>query len=716
MMTTKAAARKANRKQGSHIRKSRQRGQKRERPAEIAPRMLREALSYAKRGWRVFPCFEATAAGKCACPNGACEDIGKHPRISKWPDRATTNAGTIRAWWKKWPTANIAITTGKGSDLIVIDVDGPIGEEALAALGVELGPLPETLKIQTGRPGGVQLYFLSPDHEIKSRNGELGDHLDVKAEGGYAIAPPSLHETGRRYRLLNALKPSALPSEWVDRLVALGKSTVASTIFEEKIPESTRNEKLISLAGSMRRRGMGEEEILAGITATNRLRCDPPLPATEVEAIARSAAKYQPTDPSLSSQSASWPAPLADEAFHGLAGEIVRAIRPHTEADDAALLIHALVMFGNAVGRGPYALADGAEHHANTFAVLVGDTATARKGTAQVRVQRFFKEADAEWVANHVKGGLSSGEGLIWNVRDPIMKTEAIKSKGQVTGYQEVLVDEGVGDKRLLLVETEFAQPLTVMRREGNILSPIIRAAWDSGSLATLTKNSPAKATDAHVSIIGHVTRDELRRKLGALDASNGFANRFLWLCAKKSKLLPFGGRLGDTEIVPLGRSLADALTTASGFGLIGWGKKAKKLWEKVYPELASDVPGLAGAVTSRAEPQVLRLALIYALLDKSKFKAEKHLKAALAVWRYCADSARYIFGDATGNSVADRVLQYLQRSPTGRTRTEINSLFGGHKSAAEIEAAITPLEAEGKLRIDRTATGGRAEERVVAL
>ncbi len=682
----------------------------------IGPReILSAALGYAKRGWHVFPCFEATAAGKCACMDAACEDMGKHPRIRRWPDLATTDARTIRAWWRKWPSANIGITSGKRSNLIMIDVDGADGDQALLALEQELGELPKTLKVKTGRPQGSQFYFLSPDREIKSRNGELGDHLDVKGEGGYAIAPPSLHETARRYQFLNTLEPSALPSDWVDRLVSLGQST-APTIVEEEIPESTRNATLTSLAGSMRRRGMGEEEILAGITATNRLRCDPPLPTPEVEAIARSAARYQPTDPSLSSQSASWPAPLAEEAFHGLAGEIVRAIRPHTEADDAALLIHVLESFGNAVGRGPFALADGAEHHANIFAVLVGDTATARKGTAQVRVQRFFKEADAAWAANHVKGGLSSGEGLIWNVRDPITKTEAIKSKGQVIGYEEVLVDEGVGDKRLLLVETEFAQPLTVMRREGNILSPIIRAAWDSGSLATLTKNSPAKATDAHVSIIGHITRDELRRRLGALDASNGFANRFLWLCAKKSKLLPFGGRLGDTEIVPLGRSLADALTTASGFGLIGWGKKSKKLWEKVYPELASDVPGLAGAVTSRAEPQVLRLALLYALLDKSKFIADKHLKAALAVWRYCADSARYIFGEATGNSVADRVLQFVQRSPTGRTRTEINSLFGGHKSAAEIEAAITPLEANGKLRIDRTATGGRAEERVVAL
>src|SRR5690606_36461745 len=115
---------------------------------------------------------------------------------------------------------------------------------------------------------------------------------------------------------------------------------------------------------------------------------------------------------------------------------------------------------------------------------------------------------------DRVVHGLSSGEGLIWAVRDPIIQRQAVKEKGRVVDYEEVEVDPGVEDKRLLVVEGEFATALRVLGREGNILSAVVRNAWDTGDLRTLTKNSPAKATGAHTSIIGPVTRDELLRNL----------------------------------------------------------------------------------------------------------------------------------------------------------------------------------------------------------
>ena len=118
-----------------------------------------------------------------------------------------------------------------------------------------------------------------------------------------------------------------------------------------------------------------------------------------------------------------------------------------------------------------------------------------------------------------------------------------------MTDYEDVLVDPGVEDKRLLVVEGEFATALRVLGREGNILSAVVRNAWDTGDLRTLTKNSPAKATGAHISIIGHVTRDELLRYLGTTEAANGFANRFLWVCVRRSKVLPDGGRLHEVDM-----------------------------------------------------------------------------------------------------------------------------------------------------------------------
>ena len=145
-------------------------------------------------------------------------------------------------------------------------------------------------------------------------------------------------------------------------------------------------------------------------------------------------------------------------------------------------------------------------------------------------------------VMDHLQSGLSSGEGLIWAVRDPISKEEPVKEKGRRTGaYETVVVDQGKEDKRLVVLETEFASTLKVMGREGNSLSAVIRQAWETGELSILTKNTPARATGAHISIIGHCTAEELRRNLNRTEIAAGFMNRFLLVCSRRARLLPDG-------------------------------------------------------------------------------------------------------------------------------------------------------------------------------
>jgi hypothetical protein len=156
---------------------------------------------------------------------------------------------------------------------------------------------------------------------------------------------------------------------------------------------------------------------------------------------------------------------------------------------------------------------------------------------------------DADWAQQHIKGGLSSGEGLIWAVRDPLRKQEPVKEKGTVVAYKEVEADPGVSDKRLLCYEPEFASVLKVVERQCNTLSNLIRQAWDGGELRSLTKNSPAQATGAHISVIGHVTPEDVRRYLSATEQANGFGNRFLWIGVKRSKVLPEGGQLDPHDL-----------------------------------------------------------------------------------------------------------------------------------------------------------------------
>ncbi len=159
-----------------------------------------------------------------------------------------------------------------------------------------------------------------------------------------------------------------------------------------------------------------------------------------------------------------------------------------------------------------------------------------------------------------------------------------------------VIEDLGVSDKRLLAVESEFSSILKVAKRDGNTLSAVIRNAWDSGNLNTLTKNSPAKATDAHISIIGHITRQELLRYLDDTEAANGFGNRFLWVCAHRSKILPEGGSMQEEDLIPLMTGLNDALKFAHETGEIPFDEEARRLWYEVYPELSEGKPGLLGA------------------------------------------------------------------------------------------------------------------------
>ena len=240
-----------------------------------------------------------------------------------------------------------------------------------------------------------------------------------------------------------------------------------------------------------------------------------------------------------------WPV-LGAAAYHGLAGEVVNALAPQTEADPVALLLQYLVYFGNAVGRGPHYQVENDKHFAHLFVLLAGETAKARKGLSAGRIRHIYDVADPDWARDCISGGMSSGEGILHAIRDPVYTM-----KGGVS----VMTDPGIEDKRLLLDEREFYSALEVMKREGNILSRIVRDAWDCRPvLRTLTKNTHTRVTNGFISIVGHITIEELRQKLDHTSMANGYANRFLFACVHRSKMLPFGGDaldatdLGDAD------------------------------------------------------------------------------------------------------------------------------------------------------------------------
>jgi hypothetical protein len=290
-----------------------------------------------------------------------------------------------------------------------------------------------------------------------------------------------------------------------------------------------------------------------------------------------------------------WPDELTAGAFHCITGELVRMIEPHSEADPAALLLQFLASFGNVIGRQSHFMAEADRHFMNLFVVIVGQTSKGRKGTSLGQIQRILAEVDPVWSETRVMGGLASGEGLIWAERDEVRDRVPAREKGRIVRYEEQISDDGEKDKRLLLVEPEFSRVLSVAERESNTLSAIIRQAWDTGNLRILTKKQAARSTEAHISIIGHITKDEVRRQLTNTAAANGFANRFLWVCARRSKLLAEGGALHTVDVAPFCRRLQIALEFAERVNGMRRDDQARDIWREVYPDLSGGKTGFVG-------------------------------------------------------------------------------------------------------------------------
>jgi hypothetical protein len=398
----------------------------------------------------------------------------------------------------------------------------------------------------------------------------------------------------------------------------------------------------------------------------------------------------------FASAETSWPSSINKLAYQGLPGEIVNTIEPHTESDPVAILIQSLIVFGNVIGRSAHFRVEADRHYTNENCVIVGETAKGRKGTSDGIVNALFTLNTPYvqgWMSDKIKSGLSSGEGITYHVRDAAEN------------------DDGIIDKRLFVREPEFGSVLRVIERHGNTLSPVIRQAWDTGNLSILTKNNPIKASDAHISISGHITAPELRHYLYDVEIFNGLANRFIWLCVKRSKMLPEGGRFHKLNVIPIMEKISAAIEFARTVGEVKRDATAREIWIKAYPALSNDTAGMAGAVLSRAEAHVMRLALIYALMDQSNIIKCEHLIAALALWDYIEASVSYIFGDRTGDSIADRIFDSVCEYPEGLTRTEVFQLFHKHEKRERISDAINLLVRCNKVIVEKAETAGRWTE-----
>lgn len=390
-----------------------------------------------------------------------------------------------------------------------------------------------------------------------------------------------------------------------------------------------------------------------------------------------------------------WPK-LDPAALYGPIGEAVRIIEPETEADPAAVLVSLLAGIGAMVGSGPNVNRGHTQHAARVFAMVVGDTAAGGKGTSLAAARLVLDRVAPDFMVTRTLAGFGSGEALVDAVADPDPDRDTDGNKG-------------APDKRVLMIEQEYSRVLKASSREGSTLSPTIRAAWDGGKMEARSRARTAVATGHHVCVIGHVVPDELRRHLTATDTAGGTANRFMFVCARRSKLLPHGGRDLATALTPsvdLLRRRVDATrkTGSMDFTPEGWDR-----YGELYRTIEMDAPGgLLGSVIARGSPHTLRVALLYALLDGATAIDVAHLDAAHALWRYCRDSAAYVFGDSTGDPIADKILAAVRANPDGLTLTQLDAHLGKHAPAHRRDAALAELTKRGKITTTSTQTGGR--------
>jgi len=398
---------------------------------------------------------------------------------------------------------------------------------------------------------------------------------------------------------------------------------------------------------------------------------------------------HRAADAMMLAAPAGWPAPPAPAVYHELLGEIVGRIAPHTEADPVAILTQLLVAFGAAVGRGAWFSVEATRHHANEFMLLVGDSSKARKGSSWDHVRRLIVAVDPH-VERRMLTGLSSGEGLIWAVRDPSSQ------------------DPGIGDQRLLVIEPEFASVLKASAREISTLSPTLRSAWDARPLAILTRTAPARATHAHIALIGHITQQELRRHTTTIELANGYLNRILLIACRRQRLLPEGGHHDPLQNTGLPQALAASLKHAQQAGQLRLDNDARELWHDAYRQLAQPQPGIVGQITARAEAHTIRLALLYALADGQRQIDRPHLTAALALHDYAARSAAWALTGATGQPLAEQIHAALRATPTGLTRSQISDTLKHNQPAGHLDHALTALQAAGRATVTQIPTGGR--------
>ena len=715
-----------------------------------AAALLDAALAYARRGWHVFPCHTPRPDGKCDCGERDCDDIGKHPRTAHGFKDATTDEATIRAWWRKWPTANIGGAAGIKSGFDAADPDGEAGLDDLAKLEAKHGALPDTPNSITGG-GGKHLFF---KHVPGKKNTVKADGLsiDLRTTGGYVILPPSLHRSGRRYEWEATAHPDDLPladmPAWLraifpDRGAPRPAAAITTETTTETIPEGRRNATLTSKAGALHRNNWSPAAITAALWLENTEKCKPPLDRSEVERIVASVTRYPvvprtngvyhaPDLPPLELADLDAPLELADEAvlhmaattrrtaartdqvLHPAITEVATAdqeddydlvpeapdIPPITWLDDYCDLmidltcaprsfhrLCGLVALSMAVGPGARLRMSFGDIHGNLYAAIIGESSAYYKTTAMRQVRNMLTRAA---LPHYLLQAQFTSEGL----------TKALSE--QSTGL--ILRDE---------LSTLFASH---RQKYSQFVKSDLTAIFDGDPFGKLKAGEVQKVDKPYLSILGTTTPDGFYNAITGDDWRTGFLARWLFALPDTAPDFDSDSRmLTQTDEAHL-QALATTLIkvsaqTGGDFLLDADAHHRWNTWRKEERRHAFEVGGdVVAAIASRYGTYALKIAMLLSAVTDYGQITDNNMVAAIALAGAYKTNALRLFTDRRNYGVTGAKVQKVfgAISRGGGTSTTRDLLAAAHMTASELQPILDVLTEQGAITADKAGRGFR--------
>lgn len=391
--------------------------------------------------------------------------------------------------------------------------------------------------------------------------------------------------------------------------------------------------------------------------------------------------------------------------WDGLLGQITKAVDPYSEHDPVAFFMELMTMFGCSLNRNPHYLLGKTPHYTNLFVCIVGDTAEGRKGTAHGYAKDIFKRIDPDFVQKRMPASLASGEGLVNMVRDGKTKTK---------GEEVIVLDEGVTDKRLLVIDEEFAaRTLIAMNREGSSLAGVLRSSWDGpDTLDVPTKMNSIMATKPHIGMIGHATPIELMATLRPEHVAGGSANRFLWFMVHRSKQIDsVDVDPPEQVLLPLVNKLMRAKDFAVKRGRMYVSEDAHKTFQDIrreYESAHTDDTGQQRHFIGRGMPQIMRMAMILALVEMEEVIQTPHLEQAYGLFNFSRTSVDYILDtEQLVLNSDEQKLFYMLEIEGALSQSDIKDKLGWNgPKAARVSASLISKKLAHEYR--EPAKGGR--------